>query len=110
MLSLKMKNYVLVDHTGGKVYKGSSLRSRADERYGRRFLGEVIDLLLHDRKEDAAALYQQTMEQIESGKTPVEMLARRERVTDKMISSDLRRPAAAAIRHSSTRQVYFIAL
>ena len=50
------------------------------------------------------------MERIEAGRMPVEMLARRERVTDKMISSELRRRAAHAIRNSGVAQGDFIAL
>ena len=110
MLSLKMKNYVLVEYGGKKVYKGSSLRSRADERYGRRFLGEAIDLLMSDRKEEASALYKRVLDQIEAGEMPVDQLARRERVTDKMISSELRRRAAAAIRDSGASHGDFISL
>lgn len=110
MLSLKMKNYVLVEYGGKTVYKGSSLRSRADERYGRRFLGEAIALLLADRKEEASALYRKVLEDIEGGRMPVEMLAKRERVTDKMISSELRRRAAAAIRDSGAAHGDFISL
>jgi DNA polymerase elongation subunit (family B) len=110
MLSLKMKNYVLVEYGGKKVYKGSSLRSRADERFGRRFLGEAIDLLLGDRKEEASALYKRVLDEIEAGQMPVELLARRERVTDKMISSELRRRAAAAIRDSGASHGDFISL
>jgi len=41
---------------------------------------------------------------------PVELLARRERVTDKMISSELRRRAAAAIRDSGASHGDFISL
>lgn len=110
MLSLKMKNYVLVEYGGRKVYKGSSLRSRADERYGRRFLGEAIDLLMLDQKDEASTLYKSVLDQIEAGEMPVDLLARRERVTDKLISSELRRRAAAAIRDSGASHGDFISL
>ncbi|MGO8672945.1 MAG: 3'-5' exonuclease [Capsulimonadaceae bacterium] len=110
MLSLKMKNYVLVEHSGRKIYKGSSLRSRSDERYGRRFLGEAVDLLLAGHKEDASTLYTTLMARIEGGEMPIEMLARRERVTDKMIASELRRRAAAALKNSGAGQGDFISL
>src|SRR5262249_31674101 len=46
MLSLKTKNYVLETYEGKRVFKGASLRSRADERYGRRFLAKAVDCLL----------------------------------------------------------------
>jgi DNA polymerase elongation subunit (family B) len=110
MLSLKMKNYVLVERSGRKIFKGSSLRSRADERYGRHFLAEAIDLLLQDDHERLSARYRDLLEKIEAGEMPVHELARRERVTDKMVSSELRRRAAAAIADAGVSRGDFISL
>ena len=67
MLSLKMKNYVLVEPNGHKIFKGSSLRSRADERYGRHFLTDAINLLLDDREDQLSALYKDLLHRIEDG-------------------------------------------
>ena len=66
MLSLKMKNYVLVEHSGHKIFKGSSLRSRADERYGKHFLTEAVDLLLDEQPEKLLHLYQTLIDKIEA--------------------------------------------
>ncbi len=60
MLSLKMKNYVLVEPNGHKIFKGSSLRSRADERYGRHFLTDAVNLLLDEKPEQLSKLYQRS--------------------------------------------------
>lgn len=48
MLSLKLKNYALLAHDGRTVLKGSSLRSRREEPFLRRFLREAIGELLLD--------------------------------------------------------------
>ncbi len=110
MLSLKMKNYVLVEHSGHKIFKGSSLRSRADERYGKHFLTEAVDLLLDDKPEQLLHLYQSLIDKIEAGEMPIEELAKRERVTDKLLSSDMRKRAAEAIRGAGIKQGEFVSL
>jgi len=110
MLSLKMKNYVLVDRNGRKIFKGSSLRSRSDERFGRKFIAEAIDLLLQDDFAGLSARYTELLKHIEKQEIPIEDLARRERVTDKMISSDLRKRAATAIAGAGVTQGDFISL
>lgn len=110
MLSLKIKNYVLVDRNGRKIFKGSSLRSRADERYGHHFLAEAIDLLLQDDHDRLSARYKEILDQIEAGELPIHELSRRERVTNKMVNSELRRRAAAAIAGAGVSQGDFISL
>ena len=110
MLSLKMKNYVLVEPGGHKIYKGSSLRSRADERYGRAFMTEAVNLLLEERESDLSALYKDLIARIEGGEMPITELAKRERVTDKLLSSDMRKRAADAIRGAGIRQGEFVSL
>ena len=110
MLSLKMKNYVLVEHSGHKIFKGSSLRSRADERYGKHFLTEAVDLLLDDKPEKLLHLYQTLIDKIEAGEMPIEELAKRERVTEKLLSSDMRKRAAEAIRGAGIKQGEFVSL
>ena len=57
MLSLKTKNYVLVTYEGRRIFKGASLRSRADERYGRHFLAQAVDCLLEHDFDGVAELY-----------------------------------------------------
>ena len=97
MLSLKAKNYVLVTHEGKKTFKGSSLRSRADERFGRRFLNQAVDLLLADEKDALENLYYELLAQIENRELGIEEISRRERVTDKTFTSSARKRSAGAM-------------
>ncbi len=97
MLSLKAKNYVLVTYEGKKTFKGSSLRSRSDERFGRRFLNEAVDLLLAEDTNALAQLYADLQAQIEKRELPITEIARRERVTEKTFSSDARKRSASAM-------------
>lgn len=110
MLSLKMKNYVLVEPNGHKIFKGSSLRSRADERFGRQFLTDAINLLLDEKPAELSQLYKDLLARIETGDMPVAELVKRERVTEKLLSSDLRKRAADAIKGAGIRQGEFVAL
>ena len=48
MLSYKVKNYALLDYDGHLSIKGSSLVSRAIERFGRRYVRQCIKLLLDE--------------------------------------------------------------
>ena len=97
MLSLKAKNYVLVSYEGKKTFKGSSLRSRADERFGRRFLIQAVDFLLDDKKDEMAKLYADLLTQIANRALGIEDIARRERVTDKTFTSGAKKRSAEAM-------------
>lgn len=110
MLSLKMKNYVLVEPNGHKIFKGSSLRSRADERFGRVFLTDAVNLLLDENPDQLSHLYKDLMDKIEAGLIPIELLAKRERVTDKLLSSEMRKRAAEAIKGAGISQGEFVSL
>jgi len=94
MLSVKTKNYVLVTYEGRKIFKGASLRSRADERYGRRFLAKAVDCLLEHDLDGIGALYAETIEDLLHRRIPIDELARRERVTEKTFQSDQKKRAA----------------
>ncbi|MGC8667379.1 MAG: DNA polymerase domain-containing protein [Chthonomonadales bacterium] len=96
MVSLKTKNYVLETYEGGLIFKGSALRSRADEEFGKEFLAQAIRLLLEGRAEQIAGLYQDTAQAIRTHRIPVQKLARRERITEKTLSSPSNRRLAAA--------------
>ena len=95
MLSLKIKNYVLVDYAGRKTFRGASVRSRADEPFGRKFISEAVDLLLADDKAGVGRLYEEYADAIRSGRMPIEEFARRERVTQKTFSSDQKKRMAS---------------
>jgi len=96
MISLKMKNYVLVTHDGKKVFKGSSLRSRADEPFGLDFIMKATDFLIHGRNDKARDYYDSLAKKIEAGELPVEKFAKRERITEKTFHSSGRRRLAKA--------------
>jgi len=83
MLSLKTKNYVLQGYDGKLTFKGASLRSRADERFGREFLNNAIRWLLNGEPERVAAEYRRLARQILNGEIDIDQLCRRERVTAK---------------------------
>jgi DNA polymerase elongation subunit (family B) len=98
MVSLKTKNYVLLGYDGRKTFKGASLRSRADEPYGRDFIAAAVELLLEHRLDALAELYAGTIEDIRNHRVPIEKLARRERVTEKTFTSAGKSRSAAMAR------------
>jgi DNA polymerase elongation subunit (family B) len=83
MLSLKTKNYVLQGYDGKLTFKGASLRSRADEKFGREFLNSAIQWLLNGEPERVVAEYRRLARAILNGEVDIEQLCRRERVTQK---------------------------
>jgi DNA polymerase elongation subunit (family B) len=87
MISLKTKNYVLWGYDGSIKFTGASLRSRADERYGRDFLTSAVELLLNRRVSEIGALYKQYIDDIIERRIPIQRLSRRERVTEKTFTS-----------------------
>jgi DNA polymerase, archaea type len=97
MLSLKAKNYVLVSYEGKKTFKGSSLRSRADEKFGKKFLIAGVDYLLAGEQEKFAAYYKELLERIENRELGIEEICRRERVTEKTFSSGAKERNAKAM-------------
>ncbi|MHB1000139.1 MAG: DNA polymerase domain-containing protein [Armatimonadota bacterium] len=95
MLSLKVKNYVLLDYSGHKIFKGASVRSRSDELFGREFISQVVDFLIKRDREGASRLYNSLVRKIEEGKLSVDQFARRERVTHKTFSSSQKKRMSA---------------
>ena len=97
MISLKAKNYVLVDHNGRLIIKGSSLRSRRDERVFREFIRKLAPLLINRQSDAASALYMEFADRLQAGQFDHREFCRRESITEKTYSSpNLRRLAAAA--------------
>lgn len=94
MISLKVKNYILVGYDGRKVFRGASVRSRADERFGREFIAQAVDLLINKEPEKVSELYAFVASQIESRQLPLEKFVRRERVTEKTFTSSAKRRSA----------------
>lgn len=98
MLSLKIKNYVLVGYNGKKIFKGSSVRSRADELFGREYIAKAVDLLIADDKQGVSDLFHGLIEDIRNGRMPVEQFARRERVTGKTFKSTQKKRTAVVAK------------
>lgn len=96
MLSLKVKNYALQREDGRLVFHGASLRSRADEPFGRDFLSRAVAMLFEGDRAGLTALYKETARAILQGELPIEALARRERVTEKTFRSSSKRRAKEA--------------
>lgn len=95
MVSLKTKNYVLYGYDGKTKLTGASLRSRADEAFGRDFLENAIDLLLKRQAEEIGRLYEQLIDDIMNHRIPIEKLVRRERITEKTGTSTAKKRSAA---------------
>jgi len=100
MLSLKVKNYILVGYDGERIFRGASVRSRADERFGREFIAEAVNLLVRGEKEKVSELYRRIAADIEARRMSIEMFARRERVTEKTFTSESKRRLADAARRA----------
>ncbi len=64
MLSYKKKNYALLTYDGQLKFKGSSLVSRSNERFGRRFVREAIMLLLDEDIQGLHDLYLATRDRV----------------------------------------------
>jgi DNA polymerase elongation subunit (family B) len=94
MVSIKTKNYVLCGYDGKRTFKGASLRSRADEPFGRDFIARAADLLMDNRRTEIRDLYGQTVRALREHRIPIEDLARRERVTEKTFSSAAKQRSA----------------
>ncbi len=87
MVSVKTKNYVLCDYSGKRTFKGASLRSRADEPYGREFIARAVDLMMEGRTREIRDLYAVVAADLRDHRLPIEQLARRERITEKTFTS-----------------------
>ncbi|MBI2844032.1 MAG: DNA polymerase [Armatimonadetes bacterium] len=98
MLSLKVKNYVLVGYGGERIFRGASLRSRAEEVFGREFISEAVELLVGGEKERVSELYRRIADDISAKRLPLEKFVRRERITEKTFTSDSKKRLADAAK------------
>jgi len=102
MLSYKKKNYALLTYDGDLKFKGSSLISRSNEPFGRRFVRRAIRRLLDDDVAGLHKLYMTTRNKIiEHDWESVESFARTETLKDTLdqYEADVdagQRPRAAA--------------
>ena len=66
ILSYKKKNYALLTYDGTLKFKGSSLISRSNEAFGRRFVREAIRLLVDKNVDELHTLYITYRDKIEA--------------------------------------------
>jgi len=110
MLSYKKKNYALLTYEGDLKFKGSSLISRSNEPFGRRFVRRAIRRLLTYDIEGLHDLYVETRNKIiEHEWESVESFARTETLKDTLdqYESDVEaenRPRAAAYELAKKKQ------
>ncbi|MFA5204074.1 MAG: DNA polymerase domain-containing protein [Lentisphaeria bacterium] len=78
MFSYKSKNYALLDHQGRVGITGAALKSRGLEPFQRRYIRELVGLLLHNRPGEAAALYAKNVAAIQERRLPLADFAQRE--------------------------------
>ncbi len=82
MLSYKSKNYALMAYDGKLKFKGSSLVSRAIERFGRQFVEAAIALLVQEDVQGLHDLYLATYDRILRHDWHVDDFARTETLKD----------------------------
>jgi DNA polymerase I len=81
MLSHETKNYALLGYDGELELKGAAFTSSRGERYGREFLQEALQALLHNDIGRIPHLYRSTVQRIETGGYTNAEMASRIRVT-----------------------------
>lgn len=106
MISVKAKNYVLVPEKGEHKYHGNSLRSRRDEKFGKDFIVQVVQVLLMDKPEYIVPMYTEALDKILLGRMPGEALMKRERITDAVLESDAKRRVRAAMGENDVEGDY----
>jgi DNA polymerase elongation subunit (family B) len=82
MLSYKKKNYALRSYDGSLTFKGSSLISRSNEAFGRKFVREAVTLLLEEDITGLHELYLDTRRKITEHDWTVDDFARTETLKD----------------------------
>jgi len=82
MFSYKMKNYVLLDESGELTIRGSGLKSRGLERFQRRFMEELFQLLLNDQRDSIPQLFQTYRDNITSHRMAIAELMKTETLQD----------------------------
>lgn len=98
MLSLRLKNYALLEYDGRLVLKGSSLRSRRDEGFLRRFIANAATLFLTQEHEKSVRdLYLQLARAIIDGELAPADIARTETITESTFRSESTRRLAQAV-------------
>jgi DNA polymerase, archaea type len=78
MFSYKIKNYVLLDYDDRMIIKGSGLRSRGLELFQRKFMEEMIYLLLKGKGKEVNDLLEKYTDELENHKWDKKMFVKTE--------------------------------
>ena len=78
------EDHALLDHEGGLSLNGPRLNSRGLERYRRKWLEEMLRLLLDERKGEIPALYEQYREALANHRLDLSLLKRTETLRDSL--------------------------
>ena len=82
MFSYRMKNYALLDEEGRLSIKGAALKSRGLEPFQRRFMEEMLKLILEGRPAAVRDLYESYLGRIEDRSWPIQTFAKTETLQD----------------------------
>ncbi len=113
MFSYKSKNYALLDSAGRVSMTGAALKSRGLEPFQRRYIHELVSLILSGHAAEAGVLRAKYAAAIERREWPVAEFAQRETLSmspqnyaDKLARGETRRSAAYELALKSTRRAY----
>jgi DNA polymerase elongation subunit (family B) len=113
MFSYKSKNYALLDGDGRVSMTGAALKSRGLEPFQRRYIQEVVTLILTGRGAEAGALFAKYAAAIKNHAWPVAEFAQRETLSaspqsyaDKLVRGETRRSAAYELALKATTRSY----
>lgn len=84
IFSYHANSYALLQLNGTIAFRGSVIVARSMEQYLRDFLTEAIGLLLEDRADAVASLYEQYLRRLVTRKHPVSWIVRRETLVDSL--------------------------
>ena len=113
MFSYKSKNYALLDAAGRVAMTGAALKSRGLEPFQRRYIHELVALMLQGRAAEAPALFAAYAAAIKGNTWPLAEFAQRETLStspqayaDKLARGETRRSAAYELALKSAKRSY----
>ncbi len=111
MFSYKMKNYALMTKEGEIIMRGAALKSRGLELFQRKFIAEIVRLLLEDKADKIVALRDEYLRAIQNRKWSIQQLAKNEtlkespdRYAEKIKGKSRGRNAAYELAMASSRK------
>jgi len=110
MFAYKSKNYALLGHDNKISVTGAALKSRGLEPFQRQYMRELITLLLHNKKNEAADLFAHYKQKLQNHEFSLSELAKRENLAtapktyaEKIATGKGRRSAAYELVLKSNR-------